>query len=410
MSTNIALTGLRAQKTALEVVGNNIANVNTDGYKSSEALFSDMFTTSGAAGTQTGLGTKVSKIKKDFSEGDVRLTSRAFDLSLNSGNSFFVLQDQATGQQVISRAGQFDVDKNSFVINPAGQRLQGYAAINGVLTSTVSDITIPTQPLPANPTANIQQELNLQADATAPNPATNPFNVNDPLSFNLQTNIDVFDSLGIRHQLSIYYIKDNAVTNRWAAQVYVDGAAATPVAPPVMPHTMDFSSTGAITTGNTFQVQFPPGGGATSPQNMTIDFTGSTQFAIPFDVRVFSQDGFTSGRLAGTDFDEDGILTGRYDNGQSQVIAKLAVARVPNVQGLANFGDTTFRATGVSGDPLISPGNADGIINPGTLESSNVDLSEELVSLINIQRNFQANAQVVQTADTLNQTTLGIFS
>ena len=400
----IALSGLNAASSDLSVTANNIANVNTNGFKESRAQFSEVF----AVGTQSvsssaaGSGVRLSTIAQQFTQGNIDFTDNALDLAI-AGEGFFVLSDN--GARAYSRAGAFGVDNQGFVVNSQGQRLQAYPfAGNGLFnTGTPTDLQLVTGANPPQPSTRAVFGLNLPANA--PQPANPVFDPNDPSSFNHTTSVTVYDTLGASHTATVFFIKD-AAANTWNTQVEIDGTTV-PGATPIT-----FSQDGSLQT--------PAGGliplGAYTPStgaadiNLSLDFSTATQFGDSFGVNSLSQDGFTTGRLTGISVDAEGIVFARFTNGQSTSLGKLALANFANPQGLQQLGDTTWGESFASGDALVSEaGTASfGSIQSGALEASNVDLTAQLVSMITAQRNFQANAQMISTVDTVTQTVINI--
>ena len=400
----IALSGLNAASADLGVTANNVANVNTTGFKMSRAQFSEVF----AVGTQSvsssaaGSGVRLSTIAQQFTQGNIDFTDNALDLAIG-GEGFFVISDG--GARSYTRAGAFGVDNEGFVVNAQGARLQSYPyAGNGLFnTGTPQDLQLTIGANPPAATTRAAFGINLPANAPAPaNPVFDPL---DPSSFNHTTSVTVYDSLGAGHTATVFFIKD-AAPNTWNTQVQIDGtdvAGSTPVV---------FNPDGSLLSpagGLMPLAAYTPTTGA-SDINMSIDFGTATQFGSNFGVNSLSQDGFTTGRLTGVSVDSEGVVFARFTNGQSTSLGKLALANFVNQQGLQQLGDTTWGESFQSGDALLGEaGTASfGNIQSGALEASNVDLTAQLVQMITAQRNFQANAQAIETADTITQTVINI--
>lgn len=400
----IALSGLNAASADLGVTANNIANVNTNGFKMSRAQFAEVF----AVGTQSvgssaaGSGVRQSSVAQQFTQGNIDFTDNALDLAIG-GEGLFVLSDN--GARVYSRAGAFSVDREGFVVNPQGHRLQAYPYAGNDLfnTGTPADLQLSTGASPPQATSGAIFGLNLPANAPAP---VNPvFDAADPGSFNHTTSVTVYDSLGAAHTATVYFAKDAAV-NTWNTHVQIDGVAvggATQI---------EFGNDGSLQTPVGGLINLPgytPTNGA-ADISMSIDFSSATQFGNAFGVNSLSQDGFTTGRLTGISVDEAGVVFARFTNGQSSPLGKLALANFVNPQGLQQLGDTTWGESFSSGDALLGEaGTASfGNVQSGALEASNVDLTAQLVQMITAQRNFQANAQMISTADTITQTVINI--
>lgn len=400
----IALSGLNAASSDLGVTANNISNVNTNGFKMSRAQFSEVF----AVGTQSvgssasGSGVRLASVAQQFTQGNIDFTDNALDLAIG-GEGFFVLNDD--GARLYSRAGAFSVDRDGYVVNPQGHRLQAYPfAGNGLFnTGTPQDLQLSTGASPPQATTNAAFGLNLPADAPAP---ANPvFDANDPSSFNHTTSVTVYDSLGAAHTATVYFAKDAAV-NTWNTHVQIDGATVG------TPTQINFGNDGSLQTPAGGLISLPgytPSNGA-ADITMAIDFSSATQFGNAFGVNSLSQDGFTTGRLTGISVDEEGVVFARFTNGQSSSLGKLALANFVNPQGLQQLGDTTWGESFSSGDALLGEaGTASfGNVQSGALEASNVDLTAQLVQMITAQRNFQANAQMISTADAITQTVINI--
>ncbi len=402
MPFRTAISGLRASMTDLSTIGNNVANASTTGFKKSRAEFSDIYAASnlGVAGDTPGSGVNVSRIAQQFSQGTVSFTENALDLAIN-GNGFFVVNDG--GSNLYTRSGAFGVDREGYVVNAQNQRLQAFQAdTGGTVTGALGDLLINTANVAPSATTAVTIGLNLDSSASVPSVAT--FDPTNTSSYNNATSTTVYDSLGNSHIASMYYVKTGA--NTWNTYTYVDGTAVDG------PTAMAFDTSGALTTpaGGAFTTaSFTPSGGGAA---MTLDLTygTSTQYGSPFSVNSMVQDGYTTGTLSGLDIDTSGIIFARYSNGQAVTLGQVALANFANPQGLQPVGDTAWAETFEAGSPLVStPGSSNlGLIQGGSLEESNVDLSEELVKMIVAQRNFQANAQVIQTADQVTQSIINI--
>jgi flagellar hook protein FlgE len=399
MPFQVALSGLNAASADLNVTGNNIANANTAGFKGSRAEFADVF----AVGAQEiGNGTRLSAVTQEFAQGGVDFTDRALDLAL-SGEGFFTVSDN--GVISYTRVGSFGVDRDGFVVNNQNQRLQIFPpANNGTFNlGTLTDLQLATADSPPQSTSIAEFGINLPANATPP--AVAVFDPNNASSFNHSTAITIYDSLGASHAVTAYFAK-TAVANEWDARFYIDGAAVGGA------NTMTYSNVGVLTapvTGNFALPAFNPASGA-APINLAADFTQSTQYGSSFGVNSLSQNGFTAGRLSNIDVDTSGVIFARFTNGRSEPLGQVALSNFANTQGLRQLGDTSWGETFTSGDAIRgSAGTGSfGLIQSGALESSNVDLTEQLVNMITAQRNFQANAQMISTADQVTQTIINI--
>ncbi len=395
----IALSGLNAASSDLNVTANNIANANTVGFKGSRAEFADVF----AVGAQEiGNGTRLSAVTQEFAQGGVDFTDRALDLAL-SGEGFFTVSDN--GVVAYTRVGSFGVDRDGFVVNNQNQRLQIFPPTNtgGFNTGTLEDLRLATADSPPQPTSTASFGINLPANASPPPVAV--FDPNNASTYNHSTAISIFDSLGASHDVTAYFVK-TATANQWQARFYIDGAAVGGA------NTMTYSNVGVLTTPATGTFTLPayaPASGA-APITLATDFIQSTQYGSAFGVNSLSQNGFTAGRLSNIDVDTSGVIFARFTNGRSEPLGQVALSNFANVQGLRQLGDTAWAETFTSGDAIRgSAGTGSfGLIQSGALESSNVDLTQQLVNMITAQRNFQANAQMISTADQVTQTIINI--
>ena len=395
----VALSGLNAASSDLSVTANNIANANTTGFKASRAEFADVF----AVGAQNiGNGVAMSSVTQEFSQGGVDFTDRGLDLAI-SGEGFFTMSDR--GVTSYTRAGSFGVDREGFVVNSQNQRLQIFPmASNGSFnTGTLSDLRLATADSPPQATTRAEFGINLPANASVPSvPTFDPANAS---SYNHSTAVTIYDSLGASHTATAYFVK-TATPNQWESRFYIDGTAVGGA------NAMTYSNLGVLTApvggGITLPAFAPPNGAA--PINMTADLLNSTQYGSQFGVNQLTQDGFASGRLSSIDVDGNGVIFARFTNGRSEPLGQVALSNFANTQGLRQLGDTSWSETFTSGDAVRgSPGTGSmGLIQSGALESSNVDLTEQLVNMITAQRNFQANAQMISTADQVTQTIINI--
>lgn len=401
MAFRIAVSGLNAATASLDVAGNNIANASTTGFKSARAQFADVFATSnlGSTSDAIGQGVQLAAVSQQFTQGNIAFTNNSLDIAIN-GEGFFALEDTSGGRSY-SRAGEFGVDKDGFVVNPTGQRLVAFQAVGGAVTGALGTLQISTANIAPQPTSQMTVGVNLDSSATPPIIAFDPA-INT--SFNNSTSTSVFDSLGVDHLATIYFQKTGVAT--WDTHFRIDGdnTQTTTV------RTVNFDGSGQLTTPMPIAYgSYTPTNGAV-PFTVNLDYTGSTQLASSFGVNALGQDGFTTGRLNGVDIDETGIVLARFTNGQAQAQGQVALANFSNPQGLQPIGDTAFTETNSSGAALVGPpGTASlGLLQAGALEESNSDLAEQLVNVIVAQRNFQANAQMIQAEDEITQTIINI--
>jgi flagellar hook protein FlgE len=404
MTFRLALSGLNAASADLSVTANNIANTSTTGFKQSRAEFSELFAVSsqGVATLATGNGVRVSDIAQQFGQGNINFTDNNLDLAI-SGQGFFTLSDG--GALAYTRAGAFKPDSAGYVVNAQGQRLQVYPSnpTGGFNTGALTDLRLVTAESAPNATTNVEMLMNLPSDATAPvNPVFDPA---DTDSFTRATSLTVYDTLGAAHTATTYFVK-GAAPGVWDTHLYVDGTAVGGAQP------MTFSNTGLLTVPATGQIAFPPYTPATGAavMNMTFDFSGATQYGSSFNVNSITQDGYTTGRLIGIDIDKSGTVQARFTNGRSLTLGQVALSNFSNPNGLQQLADTNWSETFTSGQALHGQaGNSGfGVVQSGALEASNVDITAQLVNMITAQRNFQANAQMISTADSITQTIINI--
>ncbi|HEY4371389.1 MAG TPA: flagellar hook protein FlgE [Burkholderiales bacterium] len=405
MSFQQGLSGLNAASKNLDVIGNNVANANTVGFKASTAQFADVYAASltGGGSSNVGIGTSVTGVAQQFSQGDLTVTNSPLDVAIN-GAGFFRLSNNGT--ITYSRNGQFTTDAQGYLISSTGQNVTGYPVnAAGVVTAgTPVNLQVSAADLPPTATTKTTVGVNLDSRTTAP---TAPFNMADSTTYSgATTSLPVYDSLGNPHTLSLYYVKNAA--NSWDVYGASDGAqiGTAPIGQ------LNFTSSGAIDTATTtmpISLSLPVTSGATA-MNISLDLTGTTQFGNVFGVNSMTQDGFAAGQLTGYSISPDGTITGNYSNGQTRAEGQVALANFTNPQGLQNLGGNQFAETSASGPPLVGApksGNL-GALQSGAVEESNVDLTSELVNMITAQRVYQANAQTIKTEDQIMQTLVNL--
>jgi len=444
MSFNISLSGLNAASADLDVTSNNVANVATTGFKGSRAEFSDIFASSalGTTANAIGAGVQLSSVSQQFGQGNLEFTENTLDMSV-SGEGFFVMRPNQTSSDLLyTRAGAFQVNKDGFIANSAGQILQAFPvnSTSGLVGTTSLSSTVPLAVpntvgspqatttvninlnLPAGisqlATGGIDAEFNA-ALATVPVSTVNPTVAN----YHNSTSATVFDSQGNSHILTMYFIMTDDLNNIWETRATVDGipmqsggslAGTAPNA-----SGLEFDGAGQLDTAGNYSGIVPfdlydPGNGA-NPLNISVDFTsvGNTltqEAQGGFTVQSLSQNGFATGNLSGIEVADNGLVRASFTNGQTTALGKIALARFDNPQGLRQVGNTSWVETVESGTVLGGePGTGNlGLIQSGALETSNIDLTGELVNLITAQRNFQANSKAIETANTITQTIINI--
>jgi flagellar hook protein FlgE len=445
MAFNIGLSGLRAATSDLNVTGNNIANAGTAGFKQSRAEFSDVYAASvnGSGKNAQGSGVLLSNVSQLFNQGNINYTQNSLDLAIN-GNGFF--QTSNNGEVSYTRAGYFGTDREGFMVNNFGYKLQGYAVDgNGNLQNgVISDLRIETASQAPRATSTLNQTFNLNSTNTVP--ANAIFDPTDPTTYNSSTSTNVYDSQGNAHVLTQYFVKTDA--NQWQMNVLIDGR--NPAVPTsTVPYSMavGFTASGQLDPASLISGDYD-GAAGPSVEDFTVDAIGrftlndwvpaasdggqppvwapnladssaggiqvdlrnSTQFASSFAVNAVSQDGYTTGQLAGLEIDDTGVIFARYTNGQSNVQGQVILASFANVQGLTPVGKTAWVQSFQSGEPVVGTPRSGtlGALQSGALEDSNVELSDQLVNLIVAQRNYQANAKTIETESSITQTIINL--
>jgi len=448
MGFSVALSGLNAAAKDLQVTGNNIANSNTTGFKESRSEFVDVYsaTVYGVGKTQAGSGVRVANVAQQFNQGSSNFTNNNLDLAIAGEGFFSMSADPAASKPTVyTRAGEFKVNNEGYVVNNQDDYLMSFAPNGttleeGFTEGVFSALKISsTQGAPAG-TEKIITEVNLDAKELMPAVHVTAFvgvNTTDPTTYNHTSSITIYDSQGNAHIASMYYVAntigdtpETGAPNEWDAYFFIDGEAfdksgqhysddavtfptALPLAQQVPEH-LTFNTNGSIATPN-IAFDFGPIVSTDIDSSLNVedlafsyDFGESTQFSSAFAVRDLSQDGLAVGTLTGIDIDDSGAVLARFSNGGIDVLGKVALTRFANSQGLAKVGDTSWKETVDSGEAIsgqAGTGNF-GLIQSGALEGSTVDLSEQLVHLIIAQQAYQANAQTITTEKTIVQTIL----
>ncbi|AQA18082.1 flagellar hook protein FlgE [Halioglobus japonicus] len=392
MGFSQALSGLNAAATNLDVIGNNVANSQTVGFKAGRTLFADVY-----AGAQAGLGVKVAAVQQTFTSGTLESTGRNLDVAI-SGSGF--LRFDQNGQTVYSRNGQLNMDANGYIVNAQGARLTGFP--DGKVGGDPEAIFIPSGGLEASATTSVSATLNLDAATLEIDRLGVPFDATDDSTYSYTSNVTIYDSQGNDYAATLYYTKTG--DNTWEVRVGRDGEIATAAG------TLNFDANGLLSsTAGLDSFEFSPGGGVTD-LDMALQLDGTTQFGNDFELTALGQDGYTSGSLVGIAIDELGNVVGNYSNGQTRVISTLVIANFANAEGLEPVGDNAWAETTSSGQPIIgAPGvGLAGTVASGVVENSNVDLTRELVNLIIAQRNYQANTQTIKVQDEVLQSVVNL--
>ena len=419
MSFQQALSGLNAAAKNLDVIGHNIANSGTAGFKSSRTEFAEaMASAAGSASGQTvGIGVDVGAVSQQFKQGNINATGNNLDVAIN-GDGFFVLR-QPDGSMAYSRAGNFQLDKQGNLVTIARDQVMGYPVdpATGKVQTGVQPVpmSFPSgQPIAARATAKVEVDLNLDArahDAVGDPNATPPIPATPRATYG--TSLTVYDSQGIGTPMSMYFEKNGA--NSWDVYDGLDDPSATP---PVVANkltTLVFDAAGKLVSGSPVANATIPTNNPNSPTpgsitGMNIDFSGVTQFGTKFAVSDLKQDGYTAGVMTGINIGGDGSIVASYSNGVSRAEGMLTLASFRNPQGLASTGGNKWVETSDSGlavSGLPKTGTL-GTLQAGALEDSNVDLTAELVNMMTAQRAYQSSAQAIKTQDQVFSTLVNL--
>ena len=435
MSLQQGISGLNAASRNLEVIGNNIANANTVGAKSSRAEFSDVYANvaSNQWGVATGMGVRVSGVTQQFTQGSLRTTDNPMDMAIN-GRGFFRVA-QPGGEAAYTRNGQFQMDNQGYIVTGSGMRLQGYQvdATTGKAGGVAGNIQLPAQGIGPHVTTQAAMQLNLDSRTPAPALTAPGFALDDASTYASTTSVAVYDQQGNEQVLSMYF-RRTAVDNEWEVYASHEGVPVPALTAPGAQQepagrltfnpdgTMDATNSGTLAAGTltagglTLDVPFAvatlpvqPGTSVTSAP-VTISFTGTSQFGSAFGVTAATQDGYAPGSLTGFGIGGNGMVQARYSNGKTMDAAQIALADFRNEQGLVPAGGNLWRESPDSGPAALSaPGTANlGELQGGALEESNVDLTQQLVDMITAQRAYQANAQTIKTQDQVLSTLVNL--
>ena len=410
-SFSTALSALGAHSTAVDVVGNNLANLNTHGYKSSVVVFYDLVTQSLGAGlgeTQVGFGVARPITVRQFSQGAIQSSTGPLDAAIQ-GDGFLILKGKQ-GETLYTRGGNLQVDKAGVLLTATGERVQGWTEANGTLSTVgpIGDIAVPVGSLKAAvPTTSFSFDLNLDASATAGPP---------PGQFS--TSIEVYDSLGASHVVSVTFTR-NATANQWDYSISLPaGDTTSPTTP----------ATGTLTFDQQGRLTDPPAAGpfaslaVTGLVNGAADLTLSwqlyngaaprlTQYAQPSAISANAQDGSPAAQLVRVGLADGGKILAQYSNGQQIVVGQVAMAAVRNPESLISVGNNNYQLSARSALPAVGiPGTGGrGAILGGAVENSTVDIAREFTNLIVLQRGYQANTRVVTTVDEISQETINLI-
>ncbi|MBP0621132.1 flagellar hook protein FlgE [Cupriavidus consociatus] len=415
------VSGINAAAANLDVIGNNIANANTVGYKQSTTQFADVY-----AGSKIGLGTTVNAVVQSFKQGNIEASGRSLDVAITNGSGFFRLVG-TDGSVHFSRNGQFLRTDDGRIVNAQGLQLTGYPSAAAGGGATPQPLVVSSTTMPPKVTTDITAQYNLDSRSTVPADAfaSAPGSLPTTSMYNYSTSMTVYDSLGNARQVVAYFSKTSNdatatpprpavaggtdwvlnVTDDVGNRLGIDNTTATPPTAAGNTVTLSFDSAGKLvsTSPASFALTSPAAGGAAA-MSMNVNLAGTTQFGSDNDAAPPTQNGYASGSLLGFSIEADGTIRGSYSNEQTQELGTVVLASFGNVEGLRAEGGNTWAATGSSGQPVIGiPGGSRGQLMSNAVEASNVDLSAELVNLIIAQRNYQANAKTIETQNQVMQ-------
>jgi len=410
MGFQSGLSGLNVAAKNLDIIGNNVANAGTVGYKGSRAIFADVFASSlnGGGTGQIGIGAKVGKVQQQFTQGNISVTNNPLDLAI-SGGGFFRLSNNGTISY--SRNGQFNIDNSGYIVNSDGLQVTGYPvdSAGNVIPSSPQPLRLSSADIAPNATTEFDAAINLDSRAAG---IALPFSASDPSTYTSSTSGTVYDSLGNPHVMTMYFVK-TPTAGQWTLHGTLDGGPVSDVnlgAGAGNPVTLNFNSSGALTTGMPLNVNLALSNGAVTPLGFELNFAGSSQFGADFGVSALSQDGYAAGRMTGFNIGADGIIVGRYSNGEAMQLGQIVLANFANPGGLRALGDNQWEETSDSGLALVGQPltGSLGSLQSAAVEDSNVDLTQELVNMITAQRVYQANAQTIKTIDQVLQTLVNL--
>jgi len=406
------LSGLNAASRNLDVIGNNIANANTVGMKTSRTEFAELYAASVGGSGGTGLGVTVAAVTQQFTQGNISVTGNNLDVAINGGG-FFQLR-QPDESVAFTRAGNFKIDTNGDLVTNGGANVMGFKidTTTGERSSAPVAMRFPAgAPIEAKETKDITAVVNLDARTPEAATATPP----TPRS-TYGTSINVYDAQGVVRPVNLYFVK-TATPNTWDVYDRLDDPTAVPPVVAVAVGQVAFDANGKLPTTPpptplTISVSPGPANAGATPTNFNVNISldGSTQFGNQFSVSKLNQDGYASGNLTDINIANDGMVMAIYSNGVSRAEAQFSLVNFANPQGLAPGGGNIWIATSASGIPVPGkPGSGTmGMLRSGALEDSNVDLTSELVNMMVAQRAYQANAQTIKTQDQALSTLLNM--
>lgn len=412
MAFQQGLSGLGLASRALDVISSNVANASTVGFKSSSTVFADSYAAAiggGVSSMKVGMGGNALAVRQSFTQGATTTSNNPLDMAI-AGNGFFQIE-RTNGAEAFSRNGQFNLNKDGYIVTSLGGRLMGYQTDNAdgsvsFLGSTPPRaLQVPAVGIPAKATGTDDVPVAFRGNlnsSDAPPLDTKPFSTTDPTTYNFTTSSAIYDSLGNQHYVSLYFRKTAA--NAWSVYTEFRPLDGTPELVG-SPAAITFKNDGSLDSADAIDIAaLVPGSGA-EDLNFSIDLQKFTQRNSTSVVYEITQNGTPPGELAGLNVTSNGIVQGRYSNGETRDLGKVILATFRNQNGLSSIGDNLWVKTNESGEPaLAGPGDGlNGTVASGQIEESNVDMSQELVNMMIQQRNYQANAQSIKTQDQLLQ-------
>jgi len=419
MSFQQGLSGLNAAAKNLEVIGNNVANSGTVGFKQGQAQFADMYANSmnRSGNSPVGIGVNVANVAQQFTQGNISSSNNPLDVAINGDGFFRMVSSLNNAAPLYGRNGQFQINDEGYIINPSqnGAFLTGWPGI--VTGGDPVALKIDTSNIPATETTGVKTKLNLDSRVAAP--VTTPFVATDPTSYNSSTGVTVFDSLGNTYNVQTYYVKNpltsTATTTDWDVYTTVDGAPYPAIgAPPATQAsigTLTFDDAGLLANSTVANLNLTAKPGASfKAAGISLDYTGTTQTGAAFVPIAQSQDGTAPGVLSSFSIGKDGRIIGNYSNSQTKTLGQVLLVNFVNPNGLQPLGNNLYAASAEAGSPLLgTPATGSfGTLQARAVEDSNVDLTAELVNMITAQRAYQANAQTIKTQDQIMQTLVNL--
>ena len=402
MGFSQAISGMNAASKQLDVIGNNIANAATVGFKSSSIAFADFY-----AGSKVGMGVKIADVMQNFNDGITTATNNNLDVAI-SGNGFFRLIDSG-GQVFYSRNGQFQLDAERNIISTEGFHLTGYptTGMPPKIQQGATPVPLQISQVMLNATATTKASMQINLNSNNEVPVRSPVDAADSDTFNYSNTITTYDSLGNQHNVQLIYVKTS--DNHWDVH-YIDNSDPTATLQPL--GQMEFDTAGRLISNPDMTINVNGINGSAN-NTFTLSYLNSTQQNLGKEagsVKSPYADGFAAGDLVGFNINDDGTIYGVYSNQQTMILGQIAMADFANLNGLEPAGNNNWRSTINSGGEVLGIANTGtfGILTSGAVEASNVDMSQELVNMIVAQRNYQSNSQTIKTQDQILNTLVNL--